>query len=322
MLKVFVLWGSLFLAEVLMAKSQAPNMTAVDLWTHRLLKTSKAWNNEIFGGNVTIGLIGTGMELNHFQTTTLVYTNFNEDPTNGIDDDHNGYIDDVRGWNFLDQNNSVGNGNGKSTDMTGVMVSNHCAGPIRGLAPYTQVIPLQALSDQGQDDQKIIEAMKYAVNLGAQILLFESSVDLTSSALQKELHLLETQNVMVILPAGDEGKEVLRVQRSANVVVVGATNSQDQFAVFSNYGDGVDLAAPGENVWTTIGMENEDPFAAKSHTGLAAAHVAGALALLISAEPDLTIQDMQQRLAQGVDPRPFQVQARGRLNIAKLLKLR
>ncbi|MFN8944799.1 MAG: S8 family serine peptidase, partial [Pseudobdellovibrionaceae bacterium] len=115
----------------------------INLWTHRLIKTSKVWNAEIFGGNVVIGLIGSGMDTDHFQTINQVFTNYSEDPTNGIDDDQNGFIDDIHGWNFLDQKNQVSKGNGKSTEMTGVIASNHCAGPIRGLAPYAQIIPLQ-----------------------------------------------------------------------------------------------------------------------------------------------------------------------------------
>lgn len=295
----------------------------IDLWTHRLLKTSKAWNSENFGAERTIGLIGTGIDLDHFQTINQMYTNFNEDPTNGIDDDGNGFIDDVHGWNFIENKNVVGKGNGKASEMAGVMVSNHCAGPIRGIAPLTQIIPLQALSDDTQDDAKIIAAMEYAVNAGAQMILFESAIQTESLALQSAFAKLAQKNIPVILPAGDGGRELVTTSLAPlqNVIVVGATNAQDHFAAFSNFGEGVDLAAPGENVWTTIDSENIDPFAAKSHTGLAAAHVAGALALLMAAEPDLTVVQMKQRMILGVDAGSFPVKANGRLNIAKLLKL-
>lgn len=299
----------------------------VNLWTHRVLKTSKVWNAEIFGGNAIIGLIGTGMDTDHFQTINQVYTNFQEDPTNGIDDDGNGYIDDVHGWNFVDQTANVSKGNGRSTEMMGVIASNHCAGPIRGIAPYAQIIPLQALQANRQDDERIIKAMNYAVSLGAQVILFESMINLTSPALQQAFQEMADQNIMIVLPAGDQAQEVKIDQPSiptlnlTNTVMVASTNMQDQMSGFSNYGGAIHLAAPGEKVWTTVGMENAEPIAEVSHSGVAAAHVAGALALLISSENQLTAAQMKQRLMKGVDYGDFAVFSRGRLNLAKLLNL-
>ncbi len=299
----------------------------VNLWTHRVMKTSKVWNAEIFGGNAIIGLIGTGMDTDHFQTINQVYTNFQEDPTNGKDDDGNGYVDDVHGWNFIDQTAKVSLGNGRSTEMMGVISSNHCAGPIRGIAPYAQIIPLQALSETGQDDQKIIEAMNYAAQMGAQIILFESPIQMTSPVLQQAFQRMADQNVMIVVPAGDQGQEVKINQPSVpnlnlpNRVTVASTNVQDKLSLFANYGSGVDLAAPGEKVWTTVGMENSEPLAEISHSGIAAAHVAGGLALLVSSEGELSVLQMKQRLMRGVDDGNFSVFSRGRLNLAKLLNL-
>ena len=317
-----------FAFMVLMVGFCRPLIAAdVNLWTHRVMKTSKVWNAEVFGGNSIIGLIGTGMDTDHFQTINQVYTNFNEDPTNGIDDDGNGYVDDVHGWNFLNQSAHVSKGNGRSTEMMGVIASNHCAGPIRGMAPYAQIIPLQALQENGQDNDRIIEAMNYAAEMGAQVILFESPISLKSPVLQQAFQTMAEKNIMVVLPAGDQSQELKIGQPSVptlnlnNMVVVGSTNALDQYSPFANYGGVVDLAAPGEKVWTTVGMENVEPIAEVSHSGIAAAHVAGALALLVSSEGHLSAPQLKQRLMKGVDHGDFPVFSRGRLNLAKLLNL-
>jgi len=308
----------------------------INLWTHRLIKTSKVWNAEIFGGNVVIGLIGSGMDTDHFQTINQVFTNYSEDPTNGIDDDQNGFIDDIHGWNFLDQKNQVSKGNGKSTEMMGVIASNHCAGPIRGLAPYAQIIPLQVGGLENRSEENIIAATEYALMMGAQVILFEENVDVKSAGLRNLFQRLADKNVMVVVPAKDittdpsNRQSNYHLQRNyprhvdskpVNTVIVGATNSLDQYSVFAMSGIDVDLAAPGEKVWTTVNMENPEPIAPRSHSGIAAAHVAGALALLISSEPNLTAEQMKERLMKGIDPGSFPVKSQGRLNLAKLLKL-
>ena len=275
-------------------------------------------------GNVLVAVLDTGVDIRHPDLQPNLYHNKGEIPDDGIDNDGNGVVDDVHGYDAADRD-----GNPWSDDPHGT----HCAGTIAasgkviGAAPTTKVLPIKIFDeDDWTDAASIVRALQYAQQAGAKIashsyggLAYNQAVrDMFAST--DMLHFVASGNYS---SNNDENKNFPSSYNLENMVSVAASDRNDKFAEFSNYGPGtVHLAAPGVDIYSTTSYGNHGSW---SGTSMACPHAAGAAALVASVFPDESPVQWKERILESVDKQPgweTKLETGGRLNTAKALGLK
>lgn len=313
---------------------QLPNDEQTDqLWGLHTIQAPQAWERSIGSRQgPVIAVLDTGIDAGHPDLAPNLWVNEGEIPGNGVDDDNNGVIDDVHGYNATD-------GSGDPVDDIGH--GSHCAGTIGavgnngqgvvGVNWEAQLMPVKMMVDGEGTVADTVRALLYATENGA---------DITSNSYggpysQPEYDAFSASPLLHICAAGNEGNDndVSRFYPDdrpigypatfelPNVISVGATNNRERLAGFSNYGDQtVDLAAPGVKILSTVpggGYET------KSGTSMATPHVAGVAGLIATAYPEAGPDEIKTRILANVDQLPSlkgKVITGGRLNAAKALE--
>lgn len=292
----------------------------------------EAWDISTGNSNVVVAVIDSGMDLNHEDLAANLWTNPGEIPGNGVDDDGNGYIDDVHGWDFRDNdNNPSGTGGacvGHGTHTAGTIgaVGNNGIGVV-GVNWDVTIMPLRALGPFlgifcSGNDADFISAIEYYTDFGVRVSNNSYGGGAFSSAMQNAIR--ASQSVFVAAAGNENSNNDTRPSYPAsypldNIVSVAATDHNDIRASFSNFGiQSVDLGAPGDDILSTL---LNDSYGLLSGTSMASPHVAGAAGLLLGYDPDLTNMEIIWRLLKGTDPIGLQVQTGGRLNVFNSLKL-
>lgn len=253
--------------------------------------------------------------------------------SNGVDSDGNGYVDDLVGWDFANHDNDPYDYDGHGTHTAGTIgaIGNNAVG-VSGVAWTVQIMPLKIFADTGggASDRVIAEAIRYAADNGARISnnsyggAFGRPGDRISSAIAYAA----TREHLFVAAAGNEGIDNDTASNRSfpasytleNIVSVAATDNGDRLASFSNFGAvSVDLAAPGVGILSTVPRGG---YARFSGTSMAAPHVTGAAALLLSRDPSLSAADLKQRLLDNVDHvagLSGAVASGGRLNVGRAM---
>jgi hypothetical protein len=202
---------------------------------------------------VVVAVIDTGLDWHHRDIDwENLWRNPDEIPDNGLDDDNNGYIDDIIGWDFLAQMNKPWDMDGHGTVVAGIIAAtrNNDIG-IAGISDHAQIMVLKAVNNFGSTRASYIaQAIVYAVDNGARIINLSVGGPRSSAIEQAALAYASDNNVLVIAASGNEGIELDDYGPGGddNVLTVGATHVDDRAAGFSNYGASVDLVAPGVDV--------------------------------------------------------------------------
>src|SRR6185369_7783276 len=142
-----------------------------DLWGVKKIGAPSAWDTTA-GAGVVVAVVDTGIDFTHPDLAGNIFTNPKEIPGNGIDDDHNGYVDDYQGWNFVASNNSPIDDHGHGTHVAGTIAAsgNNGIGVI-GVAWQAKVMPLKGLSSTGSGwDSDLAHAIIYAADNGADVI--------------------------------------------------------------------------------------------------------------------------------------------------------
>lgn len=201
---------------------------------------------------VVIAVVDTGIDWHHADIDPdTLWRNPQEVPDNGIDDDSNGYVDDVMGWNFVERNNKPWDFDGHGTIVAGIIGAAHNDIGIAGINPNARIMVLKAINNFGTSRASFIaEAVAYAVDNGAQIINLSVGGPTVSNVEQAALDYARENGVLVIAASGNEGIELTDYGPggSDSVVTVGATHVDNRAAAFSNFGDQVDIVAPGVDV--------------------------------------------------------------------------
>jgi len=214
---------------------------------------SSAWN--LLPGDarpVTIAVVDTGLDWHHADIDAeSIWQNERETPGNGIDDDGNGYVDDVIGWNFVGKDNRPWDHDGHGTLVAGIIAAAHNETGIAGINPDARIMVLKAVNDFGTTRASYLaEAIAYAVDNGAQIVNLSVGGPETSAVEQAAIDYAQENGVLVVAASGNEGIELADYGPGGHdhVLTVGATHVDDRAAAFSNFGDRIDLVAPGVDV--------------------------------------------------------------------------
>jgi subtilisin family serine protease len=261
-------------------------------WGADLIKAPTVWNNGYTGNGVVVAVLDTGVDYNHEDLRNNIWTNTNEIAGNGIDDDGNGYVDDVRGWNFDSNSNNVYDNNGHGTHVSGTIAGENNGFGVTGIAYNAKIMPVKVLDENGSGSYSAIaKGIYYAVNNGARIINLSLGGYFSNDTLKSAIEYASSKNVIVVMAAGNDGdSSPAYPARYANNhgIAVGAVDRNNQLADFSNRSGSREIAyvtAPGVDINSTLPGNQYGNY---SGTSMATPHVAGVVALMLSANPSLT----------------------------------
>lgn len=255
---------------------------------------------------VVVAVIDSGVQLSHsvFVNSSGLWVNADEIAGNDIDDDSNGFVDDINGWNFVNRTNNPDDDNGHGT---------HCAGIVLGTGQdifknpldqaKVQIMALKFLAADGSGaTSNAIEAIRYAVRNGAKVLSNSWGGSTYSRALEDAIAFAYTNEVAFVAAAGnaannnDLNPTFPATYFVPQVVSVAATDSSDLLASFSNFGPKtVVIGAPGVSILSTY---LDGKFARLSGTSMATPFIAGTAALMIYERPEITSFEVKDILLQ------------------------
>ncbi len=296
-----------------------------------------AWDITTGSPATTVAVVDSGVQLSHPDLLGSSWTNPGESgagrEANGVDDDGNTLVDDVRGWDWVGLDGDPTDLNGHGTHVAGTVGarSNNARG-VAGTSWGARLLALRVLAQNGTGTvANVVKAYNYAAAKGIRIV--NASLGASSSSLAERDAIAAASGVLFVVAAGNGGADGVGDDNDrtplypcsyplANVVCVASTGRRDQLSAFSNYGAAsVDLAAPGEDILSTW---LDGRYAYSDGTSMATPHVAGTAALLLAARPALTVAELRAALLGGVDPLSSlagRVASGGRLDMRRPLEV-
>lgn len=279
--------------------ADVPNLGGYN-WGADLVKAPEAWAKGYTGQGVVVAVLDTGVDFNHDDLKDNIWTNPKEIAGNGIDDDGDGYIDDVHGWNFADNNNNTldDSDRGHGTHVAGTIAGENNDIGVTGIAYDAKIMPVKVLNQSGVgSNASVSNGIHYAVDHGANVINLSLGGSSPDSTLEKALEYASSKGVIVVMAAGnDSGFQPGYPAGYADKwgIAVGAVNKNNSMANFSNKA-GINsltyVTAPGVDVYSTL---PGNKYASYSGTSMATPHVAGVVALMLSANHNLTDAQVRQ----------------------------
>lgn len=290
----------------------------------------EAWDLQCGASNVVVAVIDSGVWLTHEDLAANLWRNPGEVPGNGVDDDGNGFVDDVHGLNATAGNGKVGDGAGHGTHLAGIIgaVGNNGLG-VAGVAWRVQIMACRFLASDGSGSiSDAVTCIEYARTMGARIINASWVGTNDSVALSLAVARARDAGILFVAAAGNSALDIDRSTCSPpnlpyeNVLSVGASSRADTLWDRSNYGaTNVDLAAPGLDISSTYFIADNN-YVAMTGSSQAAAFVSGAAALVWAAFPAADYLEVISRIRYGTDPVPAlrgRCQTGGRLNLRMAL---
>ena len=266
-------------------------------WGLVRIAAPEAWWIHHGDPSVVVAVIDSGIDTSIPQLRESLWVNKGEIPGNGIDDDGNGYVDDIHGWDFRDGDNSslVGTPiHWHGTFAAGIIAARPGELPIVGVAPGVRIMDVRFLNSDNQflssDWRTFTEAIEYAVDNGARIInLSVFANGRPPGYFEDALRRAAERGVLIVGISGNTGEAgVLYPARYDTVYAVSATTKDDLAAGFSSYGPQVFACAPGAKI---VSFVPGGGTSTRSGTSFAAPHVSGTLALIVSAYPGISAAD-------------------------------
>jgi Subtilase family/Fervidolysin N-terminal prodomain/Abnormal spindle-like microcephaly-assoc'd, ASPM-SPD-2-Hydin/HYDIN/CFA65/VesB-like, Ig-like domain/FlgD Ig-like domain/Viral BACON domain len=267
----------------------------------------QAWDVFTGSSSVLIGVIDTGVDYTHPDLAANIWTNPGEIPGNNIDDDNNGFIDDVHGYDFINNDGDPMDDHSHGSHVSGTIggVGNNGIG-VAGVNWNVKIMGLKFLSASGSGSTAdAVEAIDYATMMHVRLTSNSWGGGGFSQALLDAINDADAAGVLFVCAAGNNSSNTdvtpnyPSTYPSPNIVAVAATDHNDNLASFSNYGaTTVDLAAPGVNIVSTTPGNTYSTF---SGTSMATPHVAGALGLVFGRFPNIGHMDAKNLIMSFVD---------------------
>lgn len=289
----------------------------------------EAWAIHKGSRAVVVGVIDSGLDIHHPDLAANVWRNPDEIPGNGLDDDGNGYVDDLHGWDFYSGDALPNDDDGHGTHVAGTLgaVGGNGIG-ITGVAQEVSLAGLRILGSSGTGTTSdAVEAVAYATFKKMPLTSNSWTTSKPSFSLQGVIAEAGVADILFVAAAGNDGRNTDLSPRYPasfpvwNIISVAATTRRDLPANYSNLGlVSVDLAAPGSEIYSTL---PGNKYGHKSGTSMATPHVSGALAVLKAYNPYATAAELKEGLLAGVDPVKSlmgQCATGGRLNLRRMLQ--
>lgn len=324
----------LALAEPVLASITPNDPYYKNQWYLEKISADSAWEKISESPNMVIAVIDSGIDINHPDLKENIWRNPKELVANNKDDDKNGFIDDVNGWDFVNNTPDptpkflpgwTEAGVSHGTMVAGIIAArgNNNQG-VAGVVWRTQIMPLRVLNDKGEGKvSDVVRAVDYATNNGADIINLSFVNFIYSETLQAAIARAHKAGVIIVAAAGNEqaageGYNIDKTtiypacydgQLSENMVIgVVATDALDQKARFSSYGfHCVDIAAPGISFFSTVTLGSDRNSPTKyydgfwSGTSMATPLVSASLALIAQANPELSRREIVNILFASTD---------------------
>jgi subtilisin family serine protease len=295
------------------------------LWAMAKIDAPGAWDVRTDSNSVTVAVVDSGIDYDHPDLQANIWQN--DDPVNGVDNDANGRVDDLRGWDFGSGDNDPLDEHGHGTHVAGTVGArgNNAVG-VTGVSWQVKLMPLKVSDDSGGlYESAIVQAFQYACANGAKVI--NGSFGGYGAFPQAMFDAINAcPGALFVFAAGNENNNNDVNPSwpcslgSANIVCVAATGVTDERATFSNYGlNSVDVGAPGTSILSSVPGNAFDSW---SGTSMASPHVAGAAALVLAERPSLSSTELRRSLLLGADPGPQLagvVASGARLNVRRAL---
>lgn len=281
-----------------------PNDLQSNQWNLYKINAENAWNYSKGSNKIIIAIVDDGLDTAHQDLESLIWRNKNEIRGNGIDDDGNGYVDDFIGWDFASNDNIPHCGYN-----TGLEHGTHCAGivgaktdnniGIAGIAYGCQLM----ITKHGLPFQNAIynayQGVEYAIINKANVISMSWGGGGYSQTYQSLFDYAYKQGIVCVAAAGNNYSNVSMYPASYNrVISVGSTSSNDVKSNFSNYGIAIDVMAPGSNIYSTL---PDNRYGNMSGTSMACPLVSGLCGLMLSFNPNYSVDEIESCLKNGCD---------------------
>lgn len=279
-----------------------------NLWGLEMVSAPEAWSVTSGSPDIVVAVVDTGVDYSHPDLQENIWVNTGEIPNNRKDDDGNGYVDDYYGYNAISPLQPPSDDNRHGTHVAGTIgaIGDNQIG-IVGVNWHVKVMALKFLDRDGSGYlSDALETIDYIITMkqrGVNIRVVNASwgSDTYSRALEEAIARLRNEGILFIAAAGNGSTNVKQYPAAyEDVLSVAAVDQNGDLTSFSNYGDWVDVAAPGQAILSTIPGGR---YASFSGTSMATPHVAGIAALALSVR-DVSVSDLQEALRQGVRQSP------------------
>lgn len=269
-------------------------------WYLNTISASSAWNFFSTGSTIKIAIVDNAFDRTHPDLSGNLWTNPGETPSNSIDDDGNGYVDDINGYDVADLDNNPNPPNNSfdhGTHVGGISSasSNNTTG-IASIGFSCKLIAVKATGNSASPSSVTdgYDGVVYSVAAGADVINMSWGGTGSSTTAQNIITWASNQGVVLVAAAGNSNTNALHYPAAyTECIAVAATNSNDTKASFSNYGTWVDISAPGNNIYSTL---PSNQYGNMSGTSMASPLVAGLCGLMLSLNPSLTPADIRNCL--------------------------
>lgn len=279
--------------------------------------------------DIIVAVLDTGIDFNHEDLQNNIYTNLKEIPNNNIDDDNNGYIDDVHGWNFINKNNNPTDDNGHGTHIAGIIAAtqNNNKG-ITGISPKNniKILPIKFLDNNNRgwiSDASL--AIRYANKMNADV---QSHSWTTTSKSDLITVPIRDSPSMIVCAAGNSAYNIdntrvypaFYAREYNHVITVGSIDTTDKLSYFSNYGNTIEISSYGSSVYSTT---PNNRYNTKSGTSQATPMVSATIAMMKSLNLTTPNKDIKSKIITSADTLTSlngKVKDNKRLNIYGALK--
>ena len=299
-------------------------------WNLKNIGAVQAWDNTTGSSSVLVAVVDTGVDYWHTDLTSNIAVNQAEIAGNGIDDDANGYVDDVYGYDFIDADPTPLDLHGHGTHVAGIIAARGNDGyGVSGVAWKAGILPVRVLDEEGSGTLAgVIAGIRYAVARGASVINLSLGAPYGSKLLLQALQGAELAGAVIVVAAGNESSDNDDIPsfpasyQLSSLISVAATDKDDGLASFSNVGiRTVHIAAPGVSILSLSPLEG---YAFMSGTSMAAPHVAGVAALIKAINPafsGVAIKEIILSSARQLPGLAGKIATGGRLNSAGAVAL-
>ena len=272
------------------------------------IDAASAWDISTGGASILVAVLDTGIDMDHPDLAPNLWTNPDEIPGNLVDDDGNGLVDDVHGWDFVNHDDDPHDDYGHGTHVAGIIAAagDNSVG-ISGVAWRASILPLKFLDQSGSGTTSdAISAIDYAAAKGARVLNASWGGGGFSMAMLDAIRDAATHQALFVAAAGNDATDSDQIPffpagfDSPNIIAVAASDRNDRLAPFSNHGrTTVDLAAPGVEIYSTL---PGDAYGFSSGTSMATPHVSGVAALILGFAPGMSAESLRRRILDHAEP--------------------
>ncbi|MBY9000157.1 MAG: S8 family serine peptidase [Candidatus Heimdallarchaeota archaeon] len=333
----FVIITSMILVSISSKESVVDPTYAADYegdWHHRLIKSNDAWDITQGRKEIVVAIIDSGVDFSHPDLINTQWINVGEIADNSIDDDGNGYVDDVYGWDFISNDSNPGPTSSDPVNWHATFIAGIIAAPkddfgVVGIAPNVTIMNVRILDVDNYvySYETFGDAIRYAAENGADVINLSIIASDNSSLYMDEIEYANSLNIPVVAATGNSDLSVVaHPAKSDNVIAVGASNRKNEKADYSNYGEETELVAPvgdanEDNIRSTV---PPDQYGTGWGTSFAGPQVSATIALMKSLNDSLSVAEIRDILHKSAkdlgDPGHDILTGYGLLNVLKAVQ--